>query len=244
MPQFTRGEVSIYYEEHGGGYPLLLFAPGGMRSTASFWARMPFNPITEFAGDFRVIAMDQRNAGQSSAPITAADNWQSYTADHLALLDHLGIDRCHVMGGCIGSSYCLGIVQAAPERISAAVLQNPIGLTDDGANRKEFYGMFDEWASELAKTRPDAAGGAAGFRENMFGGDFVFSVSREFVRGCRTPLLVLPGNDNFHPTATAREIVDLAPNAEFLSPWGTAEAVPNTVARIRAFLQANTPVAV
>jgi pimeloyl-ACP methyl ester carboxylesterase len=244
MPQFVRGDTSIYYEEFGSGYPLVLFAPGGMRSTIGFWRRMPFDPTHEFANDFRVIAMDQRNAGQSTAPITSNDGWQSYTADHLALLDHLGIDRCHVMGGCIGSSYCLGIAAAAPERISAAVLQNPIGLTDDGANRREFYGMFDEWTAELAGARKDAADGAAGFRANMFGGDFVFSVSREFVRGCRTPLLVLPGNDNFHPTATAKEIVDLAPNAEYLSPWGTPEAVPNTVARIRAFLQANTPVAV
>jgi hypothetical protein len=78
----------------------------------------------------------------------------------------------------------------------------------------------------------------------MFGGEFVFSVSREFVRGCRTPLLVLPGNDAFHPTATAQEIVDLAPNAELLAGWGEPGAIPATVERVRAFLKANTPVAV
>jgi pimeloyl-ACP methyl ester carboxylesterase len=242
MPQFVRGDTRIYYEEYGSGYPLLLFAPGGMRSTISFWRRSPFDPTREFAADFRVIAMDQRNAGQSDAPITAGDGWQSYTADHLALLDHLAIGRCHVMGGCIGSSYCLGIAQTAPERITAAVLQNPIGLSAD--NRTQFDGMFDEWADELAVARQDVAPAIRSFRENMFGGEFVFSVSREFVRGCRTPLLVLPGNDAFHPTATAQEIVDLAPKAELLAGWGEPGAIPATVERVRAFLKANTPVAV
>jgi pimeloyl-ACP methyl ester carboxylesterase len=128
MPVFERAGVSLYFEEYGSGYPLLLFAPGGMRSSIEFWRRSPFDPIAELAADFRVIAMDQRNAGRSRAPISAADGWETYTADHLALLDQLGIRRAHLMGGCIGSSYCLGMIKAAPNRVSAAVLQNPTGL--------------------------------------------------------------------------------------------------------------------
>ena len=76
-------------------------------------ARGQFDPTKEFASDFRVIGMDQRNAGQSRAPITAADSWATYAADHVALLDHLQIKRTHIMGGCIGSSYCLGLLRAA-----------------------------------------------------------------------------------------------------------------------------------
>lgn len=245
MPLFQRDNTEIYYEEYGQGYPLLLFAPGGMRSVIDFWPRSPFDPTAEFANEFRVIAMDQRNAGQSRAPIGGGDGWTAYTADHLALLDHLGIARCHVMGGCIGSSYCLAIAQAAPDRISAAVLQNPIGLSASGDNRVQFHAMFDEWAVELAATRSDVDRAALeAFGENMFGGEFVFSVPRDFVRSCRTPLLVLPGNDQFHPTATAREIVDLAPNAELLTPWAGPDVVGETVQRVRAFLQSHTPVAV
>ena len=90
MPIFKRDDVSIYYEEYGSGFPLLLFAPGGMRSAIEFWHKSPFDPTSVLANDFRVIAMDQRNAGQSQAPVTAADGWDTYTADHLALLDHLG----------------------------------------------------------------------------------------------------------------------------------------------------------
>src|SRR6202521_4261269 len=102
MPSFEHGDASIYYEEYGSGYPLLLFAPGGMRSRIEFWHTSAFDPTVEFASDFRVIAMDQRNAGQSRAPIRAGDNWQTYASDQLALLDHLRIQKAHIMGGCIG----------------------------------------------------------------------------------------------------------------------------------------------
>jgi len=71
MPTFKRDDVSIYYEEYGTGYPILLFAPGGMRSSIEFWAKSPFDPTKELAATFRVIAMDQRNAGKSWGPISA-----------------------------------------------------------------------------------------------------------------------------------------------------------------------------
>ena len=108
MPIFTRGDVKLYYEEHGKGFPLLLIAPGGMRSAVSFWDKVAWNPIAELADHYRVIAMDQRNAGNSTAPIRATDSWSVYTEDQLALMDHLGIDRFHVAGMCIGGSYRYG----------------------------------------------------------------------------------------------------------------------------------------
>src|SRR5688572_12888047 len=98
MPTLTRGDVSLHYEVHGEGYTLLLFAPGGMRSSIPHWERSPFHPVKELSGEFRVLAMDQRNAGGSRGPVTASDGWATYTEDHLALLDALGIERCHVLG--------------------------------------------------------------------------------------------------------------------------------------------------
>ena len=105
MPSFAHHGASIYYEEFGQGFPILTFAPAGLQSTIAVWHRpsAPVNPITEFSADFRVIALDQRNAGgQSHAPITAQDGWHTYMADHIALLDHLEIDQCHLYGQCIG----------------------------------------------------------------------------------------------------------------------------------------------
>jgi len=238
MPVFQRDDVSLYYEEFGVGYPILLFAPGGMRSAIEFWHRSPFDPTRELAADLRVIAMDQRNAGRSRGPVSAADGWHTYAADHLALLDHLGIARCHLMGGCIGSSYCLGLIKAAPERVSAAVLQNPIGLSP--ANRSAFIEMFDGWANALKTDHPALTEEAlAAFRGNMYGGDFVFSVTRDFVRSCKTALMVLAGDDLYHPTEVAREIAALAPNAELILKWKTPEVVGDAVARVRAFLKAH-----
>jgi pimeloyl-ACP methyl ester carboxylesterase len=236
MATFTNGDVSLYYEEFGSGHPILLFAPGGMRSAIDFWHRSPIDPTTAFAADFRVIAMDQRNAGRSRGPVSSADGWQTYAADHLALLDHLKIDRCHIMGGCIGSSYCLGLIKAAPSRISAAVLQNPIGLHD---NRPAFREMFDGWAAELQSAGRVSAAAAATFRENMYGGDFVFSVSRDFVRDCATPMILLCGDDLYHPTPVSEEIAKLNPRIEVVKSWKSAEAAPVAAKQILNFLKAH-----
>ena len=241
MPTFTRGDINLYFEEFGSGYPILLFAPGGMRSSIGFWHQSPFDPTVEFAADFRVIAMDQRNAGQSRAPIKASDGWQTYADDHVALLDHLGIKSCHAMGGCIGGSYSLGLIKAIPDRVSAAVLQQPIGLSPN--NRELFFQMFDGWADALKKKRPELDSSALRpFRDRMYGeSDFVFNVSRDFVRGVKTPLLVLRGNDDYHPAETSDDIAKLAPNAEIINEWKTPETIGKTVERVRGFLKANTP---
>jgi pimeloyl-ACP methyl ester carboxylesterase len=240
MPMFERGDVHLFYEEHGEGHPVLLFAPGGMRSRIEAWAQAPWNPLEELADSFRVIAMDQRNAGRSRAPVREGDGWATYTADHVALLDHLGVERCHVLGGCIGGSYCLGLMQAAPARVTAAVLQQPIGLGPD--NRAAFHAMFDSWADELRAKREDVPDAAwASFRERMYGDDFVFNVSRDFVSKCAIPMLVLMGNDLYHPSETSREIVELAPNAELVEHWKDPETVGPAVARVRDFFQAHTP---
>jgi pimeloyl-ACP methyl ester carboxylesterase len=210
-----------------------------MRSMIAVWDRAPWHPIRELSAQFRVIAMDQRNAGRSRAPVAHGDGWHSYTSDQLALLDHLQIERCHLLGGCIGGSFGLGLIERAPERVAAAVLQQPIGLLE---NREVFYELFDGWAAELAKRTDGPAvdvSALPAMRERMYGGDFVFNVSRDFVRACQTPLLVLMGNDVYHPSEISRELVALAPHAELIERWKDAESVPHAVARVRAFLNAH-----
>jgi len=239
MGLLQKGNISLHYEEFGAGYPVLLFAPGGMKSAIEFWDKAPFSPIRELANDFRIIAMDQRNAGSSRAPIGTNDGWPSYTGDHLALLDHLKIERCHLMGGCIGSSYCLSLIAQAPQRVSAAVLQNPVGLSSE--NRALFEKMFDDWATALDPSLGGTADSLQRFRANMFGGGFVFSVSQQAVQKAHLPLLILAGSDAYHPTETSREIAALAPDAELVLEWKPPAIVPETVKKVRAFLQANTP---
>jgi len=246
MPIFARDDVSIYYEDsaegsdaEGGGFPLLLIAPGGMRSTIPAWAHGPWNPIEQLGDAYRVIAMDQRNAGRSTAPIRATDGWHVYTEDQLALMDHLGIERFHVAGMCIGGPYCMGLAEAAPARVASAVLFQTIGLSD---NREAFFDMFDSWADELKADRADVEPHAwESFKQNMYGGEFLFNVSRDFVAACQTPVLVLCGKDLYHPEATSVEIAELAPNAQFIEHWKEPEHQSAAKSKVAEFLAANTP---
>lgn len=239
MPTFEDGEVTLYYEQHGEGFPILLIAPGGMRSAVSFWERTPWNPIADLAGEFRVVAMDQRNAGRSSAPVAAEDGWHVYCRDQLALMDHLGAAQFHVAGMCIGGPYCMGLIEAAPQRVASAVLFQPIGLED---NRQAFYDMFDNWAEEQKPRHPEADPEAwESFKRNMYDDDFLFSVDRDFVRRCRTPLLVLAGADLYHPTAISKEVAELAPNARLVEQWKDGEHREAARTAVREFLRDHTP---
>lgn len=240
MAIFRSNGIEIYYEVHGEGFPVLLIAPGGMYSAISFWDNAPWNPIEQLSNDYQVIAMDQRNAGRSTAPISGDEGWSDYTRDQLALLDHLGINRFHVAGMCIGGPYALGLIQAAPERVVSAVLFQPIGLTD---NRQSFFEIFDAWANELKATQTEVTEAQWGeFRNSMFGSDrFLFYVDRDFVSACETPLLVLCGRDVYHPEATSREVAELARNADLIEYWKEGVACEAARVKVGEFLARNTP---
>ena len=247
MPILERNGAAIFYEQYGSGFPVLLFAPGGMRSRAEMWhapAGGPprsWNDWTEvLARQYRVIAMDQRNAGRSRAPIAADHGWHTYAADHLALMDHLGIGRFHTLGGCIGSSFCLKLCEIAPDRISSAVLQNPIGLHPEQTTY--FPDSFRDWVKEQQSARTDLdAAAVEAFGRNMWSGDFVFSVSREFVRRCPVPCLVLPGDDTPHPAVTGAELARLLPKAEQLVNWKGPEHLAEQRRRVLEFLAKHSP---
>ena len=235
---FEHGDVRIHYEIHGEGFPILLFAPGGMRSAASFWHNEAWDPIESLSGDFQVIAMDQRNAGNSTAPVSASDGWATYTSDHIALADHLELERLHLIGGCIGGPYSFGFIQAAPSRVCAAVIQQSIGVDN---NQDLFFDMFDQWANPIKGSHPEATEEDwTQFRSNMFEQQFLYNVDRDFVRQVQTPLCVLMGSDAYHPEVVSREIADLAPNATLVENWKNAES-DDTVNTVLTFLHEHTP---
>jgi len=242
MPSFRHGGATIYYEEFGQGFPILTFAPAGLQSTIGVWSQpaAPINPITEFASGFRVIAMDQRNAGgQSRAPISAQDGWPTYTADHLALLDHLGIDRCHLYGQCIGGSFILSLLKAQSERIASAVLAQPIGRV--GAMPAARSARFEAWAETL-KDHPEATPQVLdAFYQNLYAPGFVYCVDRAFVSTCATPCLVLAGNDEAHPGPISEELAKLLPRCELIPEWKSGAALTSARARVQEFLAKHTP---
>ena len=219
MAQFTDGDVSIHYDLEGNpdGDPVLLIAPGGMRSANDVWNGVVWNPRVRLAADHRLIGMDQRNAGRSTAPVSGDDGWPTYRGDQLGLLDHLGIERCHLVGMCIGGPYIVGLLRAAPERFASAVLLQPVGIE---GNRPAFYEMFDQWAADLAPDHPEATSEDwRSFRSNMWDGDFVLTATPEELRAVTTPMLVLMGNDLYHPESISRRVAELAPDAVLVERW-------------------------
>jgi len=242
MPTIQHNGATIYFEEHGKGFPILTFAPAGVKSTIAVWSMpmSPINPMTEFASSYRVIVMDQRNAGgKSRAPITAKDGWHSFAADHLAILDHLKIERCHLYGQCIGGSFIMSLLKAQPQRFACAVLAQPIGRV--GPLKPGRAARFDEWAKGLTDHPELTEEVLDAYYRNLYAPGFLYSVDRDFVKGCRTPCLVLAGNDEAHPYPISEETAQLLPDAQFIPEWKTGAALEAAKKRVQEFLAKHTP---
>lgn len=250
MPFYESGDVRIRYEEVGSGFPLLLIPGGGLDSRISNWSSTgPFNGMEEFKHDFRCIAMDQRNAngGESTGPVQVDDPWGAFAADQLGVMDHLGIREFLVLGCCIGGPFVLKLMEKAPDRVVAGVLCQPVGHRPENPNVMYDSG-HDRWAPAFRARRPDLTMETIeAYLHNLYRNpaDFVYSVSREFVRSCQIPMLVMPDDVPAHPYAVAMETARLAPKAEVtIYPWKEPkELIPPTVERVRQFLKQHQPVA-
>jgi pimeloyl-ACP methyl ester carboxylesterase len=247
MSFYEKGPVRIHYQETGSGFPLLVIAGGGLNSTIAGLSgpQSPFNPMDEFKGEYRCIAADLRNAngGQSTGPLEIDRPWDAYTDDHLGLMDHIGIDKFMVLGFCIGGPFIWNLLKRAPGRIVAAVLAQPSGSRPE--MRDHFYNNnMKSWGPPLTAKRPEITMEQIDkFLTKMYrtDPDFVFTVTRDFVRKCQTPVLVLPDDVPSHPYAVAMESAMLAPKGEVsMFPWKEPkERIPLAIRQIRSFLRAH-----
>ena len=238
VPTLETGPVTLKYEVSGDGPPNLLLPPGGLRaSRVETWAAAPWNPIDALADRYTVIAMDQRNTGTSFGPIAADDGWPTYAADQLALMDHLGIEQFSVLGMCIGGSFIMELIAEVPERVRCAVALQPIGL--DG-NREAFRSMFDEWRRGIAADHPEASEADwEGCWTNLFGGDDVlWSVPDDVLPTIETPILVLQGDDQFHPLVASQQLARNVPTVRLVERWKEPDDQPAARAAVDEFLAA------
>jgi pimeloyl-ACP methyl ester carboxylesterase len=248
MPFYESGDVRIRYEEAGTGFPLLVMPGGGLNSRVSNWSTAVFNAMEEFKDEFRCITMDQRNAnqGESTGPIQVDDPWGAFADDQLGLMDHLGIREFLVLGCCIGGPFVLKLMERAPDRVMGGVLCQPVGHRPENPDVMYNSG-HDNWAPELIARRPDITMETVeAYLHNLYRNpaDFVYSVSRDFVRSCQTPMLVMPDDVPAHPYAVAMEVAELAPHAEVtMYPWKEPkDLIPQAVQHVREFLKAHRPV--
>jgi len=241
---YEKGSVRIRYREAGSGFPLLLIAGGGLNSVMAGLITSPFNPIEEFKGEYRCVFADLRNAnpGQSSGPLEVDPPWDAFSDDHLGLMDHLGIGKFAVLGFCIGGPLIWNLLKRAPDRVVAAVPAQPVGFRPEMPTVLYDNGMTN-WGPEFVKRRPEVTMEMVNkFLTKMYRtNDFVLSVTRDFVRNCQTPVLILPDDIPAHPYAVAMECAMLAPKAEVsMYPWKEPkERIPLAVRQIRSFLRAH-----
>lgn len=122
--------IRTRYEVVGSGPPLLMYAPGGFDATIEKWSTLGVYArvklMQHLPGKYRCIVFDRRECGESGGRVERVA-WSHYVAQGRALLDHLGIERASLMGGCMGCSPVLAFAVAHPERVASMVLWWPVG---------------------------------------------------------------------------------------------------------------------
>ena len=246
MPFYEKGNVRIRYEEVGSGFPLLVTPGGGLNSRVDLWPRAVFNAMDVFKSDFRCITMDQRNAngGQSTGPLAIDDPWGGFADDQLGLMDHLGIREFAYMGYCIGGCFAGKLIERAPERVVAAVFCQTVGHWPDDPDVMYRFSR-EGWAPTLLAERPDLDQEQVDrYLHNLYrvNPDFLYSVTRDVIRDCETPILVLPDAVPAHPHVASVDVASLAPNAEItVFPWtDPPELKARTIERVRRFIKTHS----
>ena len=130
MPIALIDGIATRYEIRGEGAPLLMFSPGGFDATLDKWSAIGIYAKTKLMdalmAKYRCIVFDRRECGESGGRIERV-TWQHYVAQGKGLLDHLGIDKAHLLGGCMGCAPVAGFATAHPEATISMVLIWPVG---------------------------------------------------------------------------------------------------------------------
>jgi pimeloyl-ACP methyl ester carboxylesterase len=130
MPFASCDGIETRYEVLGDGPPLLMLSPGGFNATIENWSSFGIyerlSLLEHLSQRYTCIVFDKRESGQSGGRVEPI-RWADYAAQARGLLDHLALDRAHVMGGCIGCSIVTAFAVGTPERVSSMVLYSPAG---------------------------------------------------------------------------------------------------------------------
>ncbi len=130
MPITSIDGIATRYEIRGSGPALLMFSPGGFDATIDAWssrgAYAQTRPLEHLSRKYSCIVFDRRESGGSGGRVESI-TWSHYVAQGKGLLQHLGIERAHLMGGCMGCSPVLAFAAACPECVLSMVLYWPAG---------------------------------------------------------------------------------------------------------------------
>ncbi|MCW3840592.1 alpha/beta hydrolase [Micromonospora yasonensis] len=130
MPTAIIDGIATHYEVAGSGPPLLMFSPGGFNATLGNWRTQGvyrrLNLLDHLTRSYTCITFDRRESGLSGGRVERI-GWGDYAAQGKGLLDQLGIERAHLMGGCVGCSIVTTFAVAHPDTVAGMVLYSPAG---------------------------------------------------------------------------------------------------------------------
>lgn len=130
MPVAACDGIETHYEVRGEGPPLLMYAPGGFDAQIPKWSDLGVYKrvrlLDHLPRHFTCILFDRRENGRSGGRVERV-TWDHYVRQGTGLLDHLRIERAHLMGGCMGCSPVAAFGVARPERVISMVLWWPVG---------------------------------------------------------------------------------------------------------------------
>ena len=209
MAFVTVDGIRTRYEVLGSGPPLLLFSPGGFNATIENWrsfgiyARLSL--LDHLSERYTCIAFDKRESGQSGGRVERI-RWEDYARQGIGLLDELGIEQAHVMGGCIGCSIAITLAVSHPERVESIVLYAPAGGPKYRITQRARFAEHAAFAEEhgLAAVVALARGSEATFSQDPRVGPWVSA---------------LRADSEFADDYARREVVEYVAN---LIDWGDA----------------------
>jgi pimeloyl-ACP methyl ester carboxylesterase len=130
MPTATIDGITTRYEVMGDGPPLLMYAPAGFDATLDKWSTQgiyaKIKLLEHLPKAYTCIVFDRRECGQSGGRVERL-TWAHYVAQGIGLLDHLKIERAHIMGGCMGVACASAFGVIHPERVLSLILYWPVG---------------------------------------------------------------------------------------------------------------------
>ncbi|KQZ11723.1 alpha/beta fold hydrolase [Microbacterium sp. MEC084] len=142
MPEVELGGIRTRYEVIGDGPPILMFSPGGFDASLDNWTTFgrykDLGFVEALSKDYTCVVYDRRESGRSGGRLERL-SWPKYVDQALALIDHLGFEQVHTMGGCVGCTSAAMLAVAQPARVRSMVLFSPAGgVTYRAAQHKRF----------------------------------------------------------------------------------------------------------
>ena len=216
--------ISTRYEMVGSGPPLLMYAPGGFDATLEKWSTQGIYAKIKFLDhlpkNYTCIAFDRRECGQSGGRVERV-TWQHYVTQGRGLLRHLGFERAHVMGGCMGVS-CAVAFGADPRGgpWASVIKRDPAFAEAYAKQNAEAYKLI-----------------VAAMARSLFDRDTAPGAEPEDLLRLDIPALVIPGRDASHATSAARYLEECLPRAEYWDVPVAGQTEETVPARVMEFLE-------